>query len=165
MAKISTQDIKKLIPSWLGTETVRNELREYHIQDDETEDDELQSLVEENNIKVKKPYTKDNVRQAIFDLFCSEKEYSRTEKRKITDDWDTYFYPNESKTSMTFASDFAGGSEQSLVNDLAKEESRMQKCWLRVFSPKNELLGDNFRLEVVTTPEDDKIVGWLVVVD
>lgn len=31
--------------------------------------------------------------------------------------------------------------------------------------PKSECLADNYRLEVVTTPEDDEVVGWTVLAD
>lgn len=163
MPKITTQDIKNKIPQWLGTDHLRDELKNYYIEDDDTDED-VAERAESLEVKLKNPASKEEFRQAVFNLFRNGNQWSREEKRKITEDFDNYFYQN-SKSEFVFAEDFAGESNKQLVADISKSEDRMKKCWMRLFTPKNSLLGDNFRLEVVSTPEDDAIVGWLVVVD
>ncbi len=62
-----------------------------------------------------------------------------------------------------FCFDQFGDSNQDLVTKIYIE-NKQGECWQRIFIPNNDL-GDNFRLEVYTTPDDMEIIGWDVVVD
>lgn len=44
------------------------------------------------------------------------------------------------------------------------DPKQAKKCIFRCFYPDNQL-ADNYRLEVVTTPDDTEVVGWTVIVD
>jgi hypothetical protein len=57
------------------------------------------------------------------------------------------------------------GDHDQVVLERVYNNAEGPKCWLRVFVPDNDDLADNWRLEVVTTPDDTEIVGWETIVD
>ncbi len=65
----------------------------------------------------------------------------------------------------SFPHDVCCEHKQELVNIYFNDLKLAEKCIYRLFVPSNELLADSFRLEVITTPEDDEVVGWWVTVD
>ena len=74
------------------------------------------------------------------------------------DNCENYFYENE------FNIDVAGECDDILVQKYCDDLELAKKCIVRTFIPNNEL-GYNFRLEIVSTPEDDFIIGWTLITD
>lgn len=160
MAKLTTGDLKLMINGWLSTANVKADLREHHMRDGEAQGEVDREaawwkLPPGTSIAV--------VREAIWQAWCDGSQWKRASKRRLGDEADTYFY-DHSVGDMTFMEDFCGNQDVVLIRGLSADRSRIPQCWLRVFVPNNEL-ADNFRLEVVTTPEDDAVVGWSVVAD
>lgn len=162
MAKLTTADIKKMIPTWLNTEELKTDLREQYICDTDGRP-EIDCLASELGLLPGLPA--DAVRDHIWSQWIDGNSWSRHEKRRLGEGWNDWFLKSEDPKAFEFAEDFCGGSDKKLIAEYAKDPARFQKCWHRCFCPKNDPLRDNFRLEVVSTPEDDKIVGWTIVVD
>jgi hypothetical protein len=55
---------------------------------------------------------------------------------------------------------YESGSQEVLKRYHGNEDN----CWIRVFTPSN-IFADNFRVEFMTTPTDDELVGWLLAGD
>lgn len=161
MSKLSTKDIKNLIPTWLGTDELKEILREYYVQDDSGP----QSVARYGEwFGVKPPNTHEQVRDAIWAQWISGAEWKREEKHRVGESWEDFIFADHETKEPEFSEDFTGGSDKELVKKYYNDPAQAEKCWYRLFVPKGNL-GDNFRLEVITTPEDDKIVGWIVTVD
>ena len=119
--------------------------------------------------------------EELTEAWTDMREWKRVEKRRLKDDVDDFIFIGDDwdeeddeayealglyapPPKLNFAEDFVGHHNLNLLYKVcaAKQE---KECWLRVFVPSHECLGNNFRLEVVTTPDDTAIVGWLVIVD
>lgn len=163
MAKITTAQIKALIPTWLNDSKLKSQLGEYTDEIDTSDPSDFEEAVIGWGAP-KSTATLDDLREHIWKKFTDGRKWSRHVKRQLGEDWQDYFHINRSTGQPYFASDCAGNSNESLVQQMFADPARAEKCYLRVFLPKGPL-EDNFRLEVVSTPEDNEIVGWLLVVD
>jgi hypothetical protein len=151
---------------------------------------ELDKLAEE--LGLKKGNTADTLLDHIYKLWCDGKQWKREEKRKLNDDWVDWLgecdyddlaykkakrdwvdsgrlgdYPEVPIKSITeFHFDVMGDGDSKLLEQYSGDinAEKAKKCIYRLFSP-HELFADNYRLEVITTPEDDAIIGWSVTVD
>lgn len=160
MSKLTTKELKKMISGWLDNPSYRKFLEDYtelrgrHYLSPEDEIEYIRKMFGApkniNTVKLLEEY--------IWNLWKDGNKYSREEKHKLGCEFETYFCDDE------FFIDLIGGYDNDLVKQISSNKSIAEKCILRVFVPNNQL-GDNFRLEVVTTPEDDKVVGWTVIVD
>lgn len=158
MEKLSTDKLKKLITQWLSTLEIENDLKGYYTQDlDQKELDYIS-----NELGLDKNLTAGDIDCHIFKLFSNGSQWSRENKEKLKEEWKSYFYTNP---KPEFAYDFAGNSDINLVTEFCNKPKEAEKCILRVFVPKNDHLGNNFRLEIVTKPDDTEVVGWTVMVD
>lgn len=162
MNKISTKEIRALIPTWLGTDALKEDLKDYYVTDSSSPE----SLKKYGGyFKAEPPHSVDQVRETIWNQFISGDEWKREEKHKIGEEWETYMgYDSPGDADPAFFHDFAGGCDSALVKKYADDPKLAETCIYRMFIPKGQL-GDNFRLEVVSTPDDSEIIGWVVVVD
>ena len=152
MPKISTEWLRDQIPVWLGTEELRKKIWGYYIEEGE----DISELAEE--IGLKKDATADQVNQKLWDDWKDGSKWKRFDKHRLGEDWQEYFYE-----PGAFVDDFAGDYNKDLVTSLSTEQKA--KCIHRGYGQRNPRLMDNFRLEIVTTPDDVAVVGWVVVVD
>lgn len=168
MEKLSTEKLKKLISEWLSTPELKASLRQYHVEDGAD-----QRQIDRYSEYVKGPLglSADAVRERIWKLWCDGKEWKRVEKHKLGEDWENCFYAGDSLggtpsggAEPEFMEDFCGGQNKKLVAKFYADKKVLEKCIYRQFVPGN-MLGDAFRLEVVTTPDDTEVIGWCVTAD
>jgi len=157
-ARLSTTRLKELISAWLDRPEVRAALRDVHVHDRESQErvDRAASW-----FGLPSGSSTDQVRERIWRLFKDGAQWKRIGKRRLKESFDDYFAPVAGRHE--FVDDFCGGSDAGLIERLAATGS-FGECWHRCFVPNNDL-GDNFRLEVVTTPDDTAVVGWVVILD
>lgn len=153
--KISTEWIRDHIPKWLGTQELKEFIWNYYTSDQMTvaELAELAKLV-----GLKKDATLDEVSSKIWCDWKDGAMWKRVNKNRLGDDWEQYFYE-----PGAFLIDCAGYYDQALVAKLTAEEKK--NCIHRGYGQRNKRLMDNFRMEIVSTPDDNLIVGWTVIVD
>lgn len=177
MAKLSTAAIKTLISTWLSNPDTRKELQ-HHTEDLDTAHPvaacgsrpEMSAL--EYTIDffgAPKGTTREQLEEHIWKMWCDGSRWKRLEKRRLNDDFDSYIFVDKygvgGKTNEpSFNVDMCGDFDKDAVQRLLNNDAEAKKCILRVFQPDNQL-ADNYRLEVVTNPQDDAVVGWTVFVD
>jgi hypothetical protein len=172
MGKLNTGDLKTLISTWLDTTEARENLKHHsefrhpdqtcHDYDTGKEIPVLEytaKLFECPGVK-----TPEELEQCIWDMWRDGSRWKREEKRKLKDEWDSYFVTGWETKEPCFAIDMLGWENPELVKKYFNDPKLAAKCVFRMFVPDNQL-ADNYRLEVVTTPEDDAVVGWTIVVD
>lgn len=150
--KLSTAILKQRISEWLSDPTLHD-----NVVDSVDTGASLRKILGDwgNPHGVS---TMDQLKDHVWSLWKDGNQWKRGEKRRLGESWEDYFGHSGDDEFML---DFCGSSDKQLVDEFKGDASR---CWLRVFYPDNEL-ADNYRLELVTTPADDKIVGWTVIVD
>jgi hypothetical protein len=161
--KLNTKKIKKLITQWLSDEKIVKDiiLRMYHTYE---EDDG--ELLDAEYWGCQKNCSKQELEDRIAFLWSDGNNWRRNEKCKLKYDWETFLSGVEYKLGHIkkiphFNIDIYGWSNDELVIKLFNDPKTAAKCIKRSFEPC-EQFADNFRLEVITTPEDDEVVGWTV---
>ena len=139
MAKLSTEALRKMIEQWLSTPQIRTHLR---------------SWLEDG----KEPEAGSSDR--LWVLWCDGKQWKRREKRTLKDEAEDVFGYKE----PFFDTDFAGFANADMIARFFNDRKAGERCVFRRFEPDNDF-ADNFRLEVVTTPDDDEVVCWRIIVD
>jgi hypothetical protein len=187
--KLSTKEIKKLMCTWMAKLDKRR-LEHYATPYAPTQEqqDELAT-----DFGFRKGATSDELLDHIYKIWCDGEQWTRDEKKKLgagwiewlaTADYDDPAYqvkrkewidggrqgdrPDEPWGSVVdFNIDVIGGQDDALLAKYsgAANEHLARKCFYRLFTHKNDHIANNFRLEVVTTPEDDAVIGWCVTVD
>lgn len=172
--KLSTAKLKKLIGEWLSKPEIRESLK--HHSDVHTREN-LDYVAE--LFGGKKGCTQSDLEQHIWGMWCDGGRWKRREKRMLKDEWEDKLsmteYLGEWKPGLPgnqqerrqvpyFDVDMVGEANMELVAKLHADPKQAAKCIFREFEPDNQL-ADNYRLEVVTTPDDSEVVGWTVIVD
>ena len=85
----------------------------------------------------------------IYNEFSNIKKWSRASKEKNT--WNNCFN----------YIDVCGENNVDLIKLLKPTDIII----IRTFSPKNEQLGDNYRLEFITLADDSDFIYWTIIVD
>lgn len=161
--KLSTDKIRALLSSWLTTPDMETKVKEWCCLIDEMDAAELSQV--KTNLKLKQSASVDDVREALWKLWSNPKAWKRESKGKIGEDWKSFLYqPDKWHNAYEFAYDFAGDGDLNLVQKYCNNPSDAEKLIRRMFIPNNDF-GDNFRLEVLTTPDDTEVVGWCITVD
>ncbi len=133
---MSTSTIKKLIPQWAEKANKYYNIPSYYKCCDNLE-------CECNEIDG----------SILLKDFLNPNKWSRTTKEKLPNKYvDVYdlmgdVHGDETKDSLV---------ERLRVNNILTH---------RVFGQKNDLLGDNFRLEVYSSEDDSEIISWCFIVD
>ncbi len=166
--KLSTKKLKVMIAEWLSKPEIRKELQ-HHSEIENP--DEIRKSWDGNKDVTRLEYELDlwkapksiktcaQFEEFIWNMWCDGEQWKRFEKRKLKEDWESYFYDDG-----CFAIDMLGEEKKDLIKQFIADPQLAEKCILRVFVPDNEL-ANNYRLEVVTTPDDFEVVGWTVIVD
>lgn len=164
MTKLSTAQIKALIPTYVSS-VRRIDVTNTYVYDLDPVADSKQfnAECEAWNLKGKNLTLRD-LEDHIWKLWCDGKDWRREEKRTLKDDWDSFFFVSAQTGQPEFSYDLAGDFRPDLVKQMLVSPSRAEKCVFRMFVHRGRF-GDNFRLEVITTPEDDEVVGWGITVD
>lgn len=177
MEKLSTAKLKQLISEWLGKAEIRPDL-EHHTKPyrDETV---TQEWIDERAewYGAKKGLTAVQLEQHVWDIWRDGAKWKRHEKRKLKESWEDYFSQTDwdanpadwkpgdpVKTKPCFPLDLYGEENEALVKHYHDNPKEAEKCVHRVFMAPHGLC-DNYRLEVITTPDDSEVVGWTVIVD
>lgn len=166
MKKLTTEKLKELITEWLSVADTEKKLAGYYTQD--LEYDELNDLATE--LRLKQNSTVAEIDSHFYKIFSDGSRWKREEKNKLDDGWKDYMMNCSYKNGQRFEhpywnTDFAGSANMGLVEKFFNNPKEAERCIFRLFIPKNDCLSNNFRLEVITTPDDAEVVGWTVVVD
>lgn len=140
MSKLSTEKIKALMTQWLKNSDFMEGYDEEHI---------LANLAEFSKLK---------------SSWENPSKWRRIRKSKLGDDYKNYFKVDDRSGNVSFFKDAFGEADDQLAEEYFNEPDLAEKCILREFLPEDPL-DDAFRLEVVTTPEDDIVIGWVIIVD
>jgi hypothetical protein len=117
----------------------------------------------------------------IWALWCDGQHWEHIEEETLEDihedEWEDWFVGfsdyEKAQDGMRliktgkfpkFQEDMIGDSNKELVEKFFNNPELAKQCHHHIFEPDN-FLGDAHRLEVITTPEDDVVVGWTVFVD
>jgi len=144
----STDRIKDLIPTWLTGATLAH-FHDHYVPDaddyvlgEEERQDDLQRT--RDALRLPATATEAVMRAAVTALVRDPKQWKRGDKARYGVDW-------------AFEPDMAGTVNTAIAPT--------EQCWLRTFYPKSELIGDNYRIEVLTTADDTVLIGWSLVQD
>lgn len=190
MSKLSTAALKAMIPTWLATPEAR-ELLKCHSDpsDDASTETERREWLDRNCgwYGAASGSTEEQLEARVWTLWCDPMQWKRIQKHRLKGEWGSYFHqtcgavmgddyvyrhgedecmrhactePKVTRLSV----DQQGSYDQARADACWADARHAQACWLRVFVPDNDL-ADNYRLEVITTPEDDAVVGWTIVTD
>ncbi len=164
--KLSTQDLKDMIPAWLGRDAVKEVQFNPNAWDDPEQYSQSAVDREASFYKLPAGMTLAAVEEHKFNLFKDGSQWKRSEKRRAADDvyefgWFSAYHGEPLKMYPDHEEMF--GVDMALANAL-HEAGTLKKCWLRTFIPAS-FLADNYRLEVVTDPDDTKVVAWQVITD
>lgn len=146
MNKFTDSKLQEKISIWLSDPELKEYLKRNlcFIKDDETRAD-----IE----------TKEQFDEYIWKLWIDGSRWECDQNEALGDDYENYFYKNEFSII-----DVAGECDDILVRKYCDNFELAKKCIVRTFTANNEI-GDNFRLEMVTTPEDNAIIGWSLITD
>lgn len=159
MEKITKEKIQSLIPIWLGTDKLKDIIKdrvEYTFEGAK-EDDNLQGCIEEiiNEQNLPKESSTNDIIEYYWNLWKDGQQWEEGEEKYI--DEDTIEYENP-------IPDVAGEYNTDLVKRLL-ESKQNDKVVNWTFVPKNEDYADTYRLEVILTPDETEIVGWQIIQD
>ena len=142
----------------------------------------------------RKGVNRDELLDHIYKLWCDGSMWKRSEKNLLKDEWENWLcktdysdpecekireawiasgrnhatFPEPPKKAVTeFNIDVIGGQDDALLAKYSgpANEALARKCVYRCFLHANDNISNNYRLEVITTPEDDAVIGWCVTVD
>lgn len=150
MPKLTSKNILDIILPQLSTEKVKEDLIAFY---------DIKSCDVEKNWK---KWTNKNQWKRFSKCKCKSEQGN---DEFINFNTPTSYLVNDCgyPTGPCMGSDWAGDSNQELVTQIYIQ-NKQGDCLIRRFIPNNDF-GDNFRLEVYTTPDDMEIIGWDVVVD
>lgn len=187
--KFSTEKLKELISQWFSDPHFQNFIKECYVYDDDICDGVKDNPNYVNSEKFKEDFqevldrwdnpkginTLDDFANFIVNEWCGKNKWKRFGKRQLKDDWENYF----DKTDFIFDSkkqqhvyldkeipillfDCYGWYDEKLVDHYYNNPDLAQKCIERCFVPTNQNIRDNYYLVIITTPEDDQVIGWLL---
>ena len=163
--KITTQKLREMMTEWLSNPEMRTipsiRVEEALHDDEDVTQEHIDSAAEDFGLA--KGLTRQFVEEHIWKMWSRSENWVRAEKHILKENAPDYFYNSSGATE--FIRDLYGASNKELVAKFSKNMKAAEKCVCRVFFPKSECLADKYRLEVVTTPEDDAVVGWCMFSD
>lgn len=186
MPKLNTAALKAMIPTWVGSPSARELLRCHSDFSRDGTPPEQATLLARACEWFELPVGSSAARLEahVWSLWCDPKQWKRVEKRRLKDEWSSYFHetcecsrdpgfdpvlhdlPCPRDRAIALSVDMLGSCDYELLDRMLDQHTGevLTRCWLRVFVPDNDL-ADNYRLEVVTTPDDDAVIGWTVITD
>lgn len=161
MNKLSTNQLKTMMVTWLSNPKFREDLKYYSDYNPDEAEFHEKCIIFETSENIE---TKEQLEEHIWKLWTNSEQWRHHEKRKLKENYDEYLDNRDGDSVGNFPIDIGGEYDSFLVEKFSENPALAKNCILRVFVPDN-VLGDNYRLEIVTTPEDDAIIGWTVIVD
>lgn len=167
MSKFSTHQLKTMISTWLSDPKYKDNVKSCSYMTDTDalvtawESGETITQMEQMRRLWKAPKnvnTPELLDEFIWKLWIDGSRWKRDKKCNLQEDEHGMFNDGQ------FQIDMIGECNDLLVKKYSAEPNQLKKCILRVFVPDNEL-ADNHCLHIVTTPEDDEVIGWTVIVD
>ena len=164
--KLTTADIKKLISTWLSQPGIAEQFHTDAIGLTENVQEHIDRYAGYFNLPPGTTAKELGEHQAK--LFADGNQWARNSKRRMGNDVYEFGWFSISETDpehFKFYPDHDDmfGYDEALAKELHKA-GKLKKCWHREFNPKNDL-ADNYRLEVLTDPDDTKIVVWQIITD
>lgn len=190
--KLSTDGLRNLMRGWLS-QLPKEDLGGFAGIDDDFTQVEINERA--NELGIRKRCTSQELLDHVYELWCNPKNWKRREKNTLREDWIEWLgepdydddsgarkialdkwvaagrppglYPRAPLKPITkFNVDVIGGGNSELYPKYTGDANHAlaEKCIYRLFEP-HELFADNYRLEVVTTPDDSEVIGWCVTVD
>ncbi len=158
--KLTTADLKNLISNWFSKCDLS---KEFTGDCDTYEQEDLDRHAGYFNLP--KGSTAEEIANHKLKLFVDGNKWARGEKGRIKEEVYEYSWFHIEGNDFKFYPDHDHLYEydEQLAKDLHNNKI-LVKCWHRVFYPKNDL-ADNYRLEVLTDPDDEKVVVWQVITD
>ena len=149
--KLSSTEIKNLIIQWMNVPDVYNIITRKYVMlfDNDLEDEFNKERISEITDYYKCGATKEAVKNAIISSITNPQNWSEVEKYSASESFysDELFY------------DTAGYiAEDASLYDI-------EKCTLREFYIGDDYVADNYRLEVITNPDDNKVIFWNLIED
>lgn len=151
--KLCTDKIKNLIIQWLSNTELHKLIKEYYIEDIEDISDFKNTYDCINNIN-----SLDDFYTYLISEWTNKNNWKRNSKSKLKKDYTQFLIDDNNK--YYFETGFYGNYNQNLVDYYCYNSHLAKNCIVRYFSCTNELIANNFYIYVITTPEDDKIIGW-----
>jgi len=165
MSKLSTGALRERMVEWLRDPRLRDHIR--YLSDPTPRDggEPLRDLLDRTARGFGLPagLTSSELEDGIWSAWCDARRWKRAAKQRLGESYDDYFYRAADGTT-TFSVDVAGGHDDRLVAAMVDDPALAKRCTCRIFVP-DEPLSDSYRLEVVTTPDEEAVVGWTFIVD
>lgn len=152
MSKLNTAKLKEMIGQWLSTPEAKKELS-WHYCRPSDDPEEIAEVAEAFNLP--SDASAEKVNECILKEFSNSSAWKREEKVRMERD---HIHLSDDVVDVI-------GEYNKNLYEKALSEGNAEKIWQRTFMPRHDLLGDNFRLEVYTTPDDTEVVAWTVIVD
>lgn len=162
MAKLSSADLKEMIGQWLSTLEARQKLSWHYFRSSSSSsfnrDDAAAAVCYAELFNMPVGSSPEDVNERMLQEFADPSKWKRESKQRA-----------QSSDEATcedvierFEPDVVGLLNEQRITSLG---DAVGSCWCRTFTPKHETLADNFRLEVLTTPDDSEVIAWSVIVD
>lgn len=100
-----------------------------------------------------------SVADGFYNEFSNIKKWSRDSKEKTS--LDDYLSEEEIKIDNSALIDVCGEVNEQLIQSVTANTQTIT----RTFTPKNDHLGDSFRLEFITLADDSDFLFWTIIVD
>jgi hypothetical protein len=119
---------------------------------------------------LKSGLTIEQIRDGVKALWHNPNNWKRHEKHKLGGEFGNFFRKSYNRATgkydgpVAFDIDKSGEYNQELVSKFGNDDSLSKECIHRVFIP-DDGLGETFRIEVITTPDDNEVIGWTLISD
>lgn len=161
MSKFSTNQLKTMMITWLSNPKFREDLKYYSDYNPDEAEFHEKCIIFEASEDIE---TKDQLAEHIWKLWTDYKQWKCIAKYKLKENYHYYLNNHDGDSVSNFPIDAGGECDNILVKKFSENIEQAKNCILRVFVPDNAL-EDDYRLEIITTPEDDVIIGWSLITD
>ena len=160
MTKLSTDIIKNMISSWITNSNIPETVEEiWKNRLEEESEEELKEYMKE--YKIPKHVQVKDLPVFMKNQIMNGDNWKRWSKNKLGPGAESYFILSPTLTYSIGIIDDGDGFPEA---EAKLTSQNLEKCIVRMFSPPG-YLGDRYRLQVITTPDDTEVVGWTTIED
>lgn len=161
MTKLSTDILKKMISSWIASTDIGNTIEEiWKDRLEEESEEELRNYM--NEFKIPKSVPVQGLPVFMKTQIMNGDNWKRWSKNKLGPNAQHSFILDSTTGFYSMGIIDDGDGFPDVEAKLTAKD--LEKCIVRQFSPP-QYLGDRYRLEIITTPDDTEVVGWTTVED